>query len=459
MNPGARRLGLRNRPSTLRVLAMIAAVAVSTAGWATMASDPPEGMLLGAEFADASPLITGVDVRIDGVPVGIVTDMTVVPGDDGRKRARVSMNLENAALPVHSDATATVRASSLLGERFVDLDRGSGSAPVLAAGRILPPSQTGQATDLDQVLNTFDQPTSQALAELLTALGHGIDGNGENLAATLKALGPAMADTGKLTTVLREQNELLGSLVDRVQPVAGALADDRGRTMNRLVSAAARLTGTTSRQHRQLSATIAQLPATLATARRTLGKLASTAEETAPTLKALRPMTDDLTAISSELRKFSSSATRAMAHTEPVLEHAERLLVKARPVAADLRKTAPHVRAVSGHARPVVEALTGNIGNVLDFIRNWALTTNGHDGISHYFRAQLVISPEMLEAFMPQQPASKPSGAPKPGPLPQLPEVPGGLLEKPTDALGGGVTGLTEQQESDALGFLLGGGR
>lgn len=446
----------RTRASKLRLLGMVVAVVVSASGWASMATDSPEGMLLGAEFVDASPLITGVDVRIDGVPVGIVTDMTAVPGADGRKRARVTMHLENAALPVHDDATATVRASSLLGERFVDLDRGTPSAPVLAQGRILPPRQTGQATDLDQVLNTFDQPTGQALAELLTALGGGMDGNGENLAATLKALGPAMADTGKLTAVVRDQNLLLGSLVDRMRPVAGALADDRGRTMDRLVATAARLTGTTSRQHRQLSATIGQLPSTLASARRALGNVAGTAEATAPTLRELRPMTGDLTAISGELRAFSSSATRAMAHARPVLDHAEKLLVEARPVAAELRKTAPHLRSVSADARPVVQAIAGNIDNVLNFIRNWALTTNGHDGISHYFRAQLVVSPEMLDALAPQQAAP---GDRLPGPLPKLPDINGGLLEKPTGKLGEGVTGLTERQESDALGFLLGGDR
>lgn len=439
--------------SRIRVLGMVAALAVSASGWATVATDTPDGMVLGAEFADASPLITGVDVRVDGVPVGIITDMTVVPDGDGRKRARVTMQLENAALPVHDDATATVRASSLLGERFVDLDRGTASAPVLTDRKILPPRQTRQATDLDQVLNTFDQPTGQAMAELLTALGGGLDGNGENLAATLKALGPAMTDTGKLTAILRDQNTLLASLVDRVQPVAGALADDGGRTMDRLVATAARLTGTTSRQHQQLAATIEQLPATLQAARGTLGKLAGTAEATAPTLRALRPMTDDLTAISGELRAFSSSATRAMAHAEPVLEHAHKLLVQARPVAAELRKTAPRLRSASGNARPVVEALAGNIGNVLDFIRNWALTTNGRDGISHYFRAQLVISPEMLDAFAP--PDAKPAGAP----LPKLPAIAGGLLDKPTGEIGGSVTGLTEQQENDALGFLLGGDR
>lgn len=432
---------------------MVAALAISATGWARIATDTPDGMVLGAEFADASPLITGVDVRIDGVPVGIVKDLAVVPGADGRRHARVTMQLENAALPVHSDATATVRASSLLGERFVDLDRGTDSKPVLTAGRILPPRQTRQATDLDQVLNTFNQPTGQALAELLTALGHGLDGNGENLAATLKALGPGMADTGKLTAILRDQNQLLAGLVDRAQPVASALADDHGRTMDRLVATAARLTATTAGRHRQLAATLTELPATLQAARRTLGELAGTAKQTAPTLRALRPVTDDLSAISRELRTFSSSATRAVAHAEPVLDHAHKLLVQARPVAAELRKAAPDLRSASGDARPVVEALAGNIGNVLDFIRNWALTTNGSDGISHYFRAQLMISPEMLDAFA--RPEAKPQGAP----VPKLPDLPGGLLDKPTGELGGSITGLTEQQESDALGFLLGGGQ
>lgn len=462
MSGSTRRLGLRNRPSVARMTAIAAAIALSTAGWTTMTTESSDGMVLAAEFADASPLINGVDVKVDGVPVGTVAVMTVVDGPRNTKRAHVRMQLDNAALPVHRDATATVRAASLLGERFIDLDRGTASAPVLTDGSTLPVAQTGQATDLDQVLNTFNQPTGQALAELVTALGAGLDGNGENAAAALEALAPAMSDTSKLAAILREQNQLLGSVIDHVQPVASALAEDGGASLDRLVAATSRLTHATAARHRQLANTLGQTPATLAAARRTLAQLAGAAEQTTPTLRALRPTTNQLTALSQELRTFSDSATRALTSAEPLLGRAHRLLVAARPVAAELRKASPGLRAVSGDARPIVEALAGDIGNVLDFIRNWALTTNGHDGISHYFRAQLVVSPEMLDALRPQVTATPAQPSSDGPPLPELPgglptPLPGGLLNP--NSQGDSATGLTEEQEAGALSFLLGGGR
>jgi ABC-type transporter Mla subunit MlaD len=68
--PGA---GLTSRPPVTRLVALVAAVVVSTAGWAMIATEERDGMLLGAEFDDASPLINGIDVKTDGVVVGVVT--------------------------------------------------------------------------------------------------------------------------------------------------------------------------------------------------------------------------------------------------------------------------------------------------------------------------------------------------------------------------------------------------
>lgn len=455
------------RFSTPRVLAVaaVAAVGVTAAMSGTAALNPArQGMVVAAEFASAGPLLTGNEVKVDGVVVGEVQD-AFVDGD----HADVLLALEPAALPLYQDATATIRPISLLGERYVDLERGTPGTAEMRSGGTITQERTATNVDLDEILNTVDQPTGEALAFLVTTLGDGLRGNGGNVDDALKALAPALRDTERLTAVLEDQNVLLGSLVDRVEPVAGALAADGGTSLDRLVASADRLLAASSRQQEALDQTLAELPGALRSARTTLGELAGTARETTPTLRSMRPVTEDLAEISGELMAFADSLDPALAQAQPVLEQAQRLLEEAQPVAADLRAASPDLRTASASARPVVEDLTANLDNVLNFVRYWALTTNGYDGLSHYLRVNFVVNQDSATSVLPAAvPVPPLSGVPSPiggaqpgsdvpGTLQSPPDTGGTLLEAP-GPVDDGATGLTPEQESGMLGSLLGGG-
>jgi phospholipid/cholesterol/gamma-HCH transport system substrate-binding protein len=418
-------------------------------------------MTIVAQFADAGPILVGNEVKVDGVAVGEVADARVTDG-----HADVLLTLDPAALPVYSDATARIRPVSLLGERYIDLKRGTPSQPQLNDGGTLPMSRTSANVDLDEILNTVDQPTGESLAFLVTTLGEGLRDNGGNVDAALRALAPALKDTQSLTSVLEDHNALLGRLVDNVQPVAGALAADDGKSLDTLVDSADRLLAASTAEKAQLDRTLAELPGTLRSARSALGELAGTAEQATPTLRAVRPVTENLSAISDELSTFADSLDPALANAQPVLERAQTLLDEARPVAADLRSAGPDLRAASSSARPLAENLTGNLDNVLSFIRYWALTTNGHDGLSHYLRVNLIVNPDTVTGLLPAAvpvPQLLPSPPPINGEQPGVatPAAPGGtLLQAPSTAPqpeGPEATGLTPEQERGMVGFLLGG--
>ncbi|MCQ4079207.1 MlaD family protein [Streptomyces sp. RB6PN25] len=435
-------------------VAMVAILGLVTTIAITAGYSPTSDRVVVAEFSDASPLLVGNDVKVDGVKVGSVTGMSVVDG-----HANVAFTVSNQALPLHMDARVEVRPVSLLGERYLDVYRGSSSAPVLPVGHVIPLSQTSQNTDLDQVLNVFDNQTGDALAALVTVLGQGMQGNGANMAATIKALAPAMTDTDGLMRILDQQNSTLNDLVDNVEPVAQALAHDDGKTMNALVDSADHLLGTTAANQQALESLLAQLPSTLTVARQTLGDLTDTANAAVPTLRAIRPTVDNLNAISHEIDEFSTAADPALAHTQPVLDKAQALLDAARPVADELLRAGPSLQSDAGSLAPLVTTLSGNIDHVMNFIRGWALCTNGSDGLSHYFRAMVIVTPSIATGLLPaggSTPTTTPHAAPAPT-QPGLPGLPSGIL--PTNpGPGGGVTGLTPQQESGALQFLLGGG-
>ncbi len=447
-----------------RVLSLVvAAAALATAAATPNALEDDDPQLVTAMFADASPILEGNDVQMDGVPVGKVESMRVV----GNQSA-VTVALEPEAMPVHRDARMTIKPVSLLGERFIEFDRGSPEAPLLGPDEPLPVEQTGRPSDLDQLLNAINDPTGRALAGLVTTLGDGMRGNGQNADAAVKALAPAMVDTENLVRVLNDQSTTLQQLVDNTEPVAGALAADDGKRLDGLVGSANQLLGTTADRQKALHETLVRAPDTLAQTRGALEDLAGVTRSATPTLHSMRPTTDNLVVISGELQRFADSADPALASSKPVLDRARELLAEARPVVSDLKPAGPDLRGTAAGLDPLANEFTNRLPGFWNFIQGWALTTNGYDGLSHYFRAMVTVHTDQItHAVPPAAPllnSNQPPDAAVPGPA-ALPQIPGvspegaplpGLLE-PGPSADGGATGLDEQQETGALDYLLGG--
>lgn len=453
--------------------ALLVAVA---AGGVTAAEEHP-AVTVHAEFTDAGAIIPGNDVMVDGVKAGTVKKLRLVGG-----KALVTISVGSAFTPLHTDTKVSIRAISLLGERYINVDRGSPSAPVLEDGAVIPATQTSRTIELQEFLDVVNEPAGAALAALIVALGEGLSGRGEDAAAALDALEPALTETAKLLEILGGQNQLLTALIDRAEPVAQALGADRGERFDKVVAATDQLLAATATRKAELDAALRRLPTALATARSALGELTELAGQTTPVLASLRPVSGDLRQIATELQNFADAAGPALVSTEPVLQRMRELITAAGPVTADLRAAAPDVQTAAKATRTIIEALPEDLSNLLDFVRNAALATAGHDGISHYLRIFALGTgkevgpgqpPETPAAAGPAPAASGPATAGPPlattNPLAGTPI--GGLLGSPgsggpLDAiLGGGpgvdagsATGLTEQQERSLLRYLLGSG-
>jgi phospholipid/cholesterol/gamma-HCH transport system substrate-binding protein len=427
------------------LVAVTTAVGLAVAGAVTAkVLDEPESDVY-VYFADASPLIKGNDVKASGVKVGTIGSIEV---EDGK--AKVGLVLDDAVLPLHQDATALVRPVGLLGERYIELDRGSPAAATVEDGGVIPINRTSRATDLDEVLNMVDEPTGQAISTLVTTLGEGLLGQGENADAAIKALAPALEDTDRLGQILADQNAVLADLLDSVTPVGRQLGIERGARLDRLVGAADDALTVTARADHALRNTLDQLPRALLETRSTLSALRGAADSTEPVLEALRPTTEDLLQLSRELRAFSRVAGPALDSVDPVLDQASELLERARPVARSLSALSGDLRSTARNGRVIATSALDNVTTVLDFIRNWALTTNGQDGLSHYFRAHVVATTELAAGLVPGGEEL----------VPDLPTLPGegldDLLADPLSTLGG-VTGGLSDGVNGALNGLLGG--
>lgn len=380
--------------------------------------DDPQGRRLVAVIADAGSLDEGNEVRASGVLVGQVGAIDLVDG-----KARLELELHDGVLPVHEDATLTVRPVNLLGENYLDLDPGSAETPFLERAEI-PADQVETAVTLQDVLSTFEAPTAASLAAVITTLGEGLHGNGGEVSAALKELLPAMENSEQLGKLLARQNRVLAKLVTSADPVAAALADEDGRTLDRLLTSTERALGAIAVQETALKQTLLELPSTLTSAQRTLAQFGGVASEATPTVKALRPLTGDLESVVDELRKFADAADPALASLEPVLRRADQLLTEAAPVVAGLRRAGPDLRRTAASLRPVGrELLDENLYGVMEFVRKWALSTNGRDGLSHYFRGVVYVTPTTLNSLLTSLVPSPLGSQPEPDPGGEEPDV------------------------------------
>ncbi len=136
-------------------------------------ADPYE---LTAVFESANNLKSRSQVRVAGVNVGKVTKVETIPESGA---ARVTMEVEDSALPIHEDAELKIRPNLFLeGNFFVDVHPGSPSAPELGSGEIIPSQQTATPVQFGQILAALQSDTRRDLQVLLREYSSALDRGG-----------------------------------------------------------------------------------------------------------------------------------------------------------------------------------------------------------------------------------------------------------------------------------------
>src|SRR5262249_22149861 len=144
---------------------------------------------------------------------------------DKQDRVVAKLSLDKAAAPVGKDVRATARAADLLGEKFVDIEPGNRSDPA-PTGTVIPPTRTGLAVELDDVINSVDLPTQQALRAFIVENGKWFVGRHKDIAAYLGALPTALDRSGELLSQFAADNKTLGALVEDSDKVVSSIASE-----------------------------------------------------------------------------------------------------------------------------------------------------------------------------------------------------------------------------------------
>jgi phospholipid/cholesterol/gamma-HCH transport system substrate-binding protein len=180
-----------------------------------------------AEFVDATGLVKGDDVRIAGVKVGSVKDISIVD----RTRAMVTFDVQSDTALMQS-TRADIRYRNLVGQRYIALTNEIGTTDVLEPGATIPVSRTSPALDLTLLFNGF-KPLFQALSpadvnELSNEIIQVFQGQGGTLNGML-------AHTASITQTLADRDQVIGELITNLNSVLDHVGR-RNRQLNDLIT-------------------------------------------------------------------------------------------------------------------------------------------------------------------------------------------------------------------------------
>lgn len=170
-----------------------------------------------AVFTNVSGLKGGNFVRIAGVEVGKVSDLTL------HKDGTVTVDFAiDKTLTLTEGTHAAVRYENLIGDRYLSLEEGPGSVRKLEPGQVIPVERTSPALDVDALIGGF-RPLFRALdPDQVNALSGELlkvfQGQGGTISSVL-------AQTSALTTTLAGRDQLIGQVITNLNTVLGTFAE------------------------------------------------------------------------------------------------------------------------------------------------------------------------------------------------------------------------------------------
>jgi virulence factor Mce-like protein len=327
-------------------LLLIALIAIGTYFGFTKAIPFQSHFEIKADFRTSNNLKPNSFVRIAGVNVGKVTD--IQPIHAGQPGARVTLRIDDKGLPIHKDASATIRPRIFLeGNFFVDLQPGTPSAPTLGDGDVIAMAQNKTPVQLDQILTSLQSDTRRDLQILLRELSSGLYGNGQQGAKGYNRSIQYWLDAFKGTAIvsdatLGQQPHDLSGYVSNAATASEAL-DRSPAALKGLITDFNTTARAFAVEQAALEQTIAELPRTLRAAQ--------------PALAALNTAFPPLRRLVADLRPATRSSLAALDAGIPFAQQVRKLvsLPELRGLVADLRPTVPNLVKLNTGSIPLLD--------------------------------------------------------------------------------------------------------
>jgi phospholipid/cholesterol/gamma-HCH transport system substrate-binding protein len=361
----------------------------------------PQGYRMKVEFSDAVQLGVQSDVRISGVSVGKVVQVSL---DRKKGLTRAVLQLDPKYAPRPADTRAILRAKSLLGETYVELSPGSRSAPNLPDEATLPQGQVAPTVQLDEILSTFDPVTRKAFSTWQQQDGMALTDRGQDFNRAFAELYPFATNVDSVLAVLNRDSAATSSLLRNGGHVFSALSRSPAQLQGFIRNSNALFAATAARD-RALADTIRAFPAFTAATRATVARVNTFANETRPLIDELRPAAAKLTPalqktvlLAPELRDLMVDIAPLVSASKAGVPAFERFLDDTVPWLARLK---PYL----GNVVPVVNYINTYRREIAAFFANSTATTQATSANItqtkqlHYLRISNPVNPEVLTSY------------------------------------------------------------
>jgi phospholipid/cholesterol/gamma-HCH transport system substrate-binding protein len=393
-----RRRGAAAAVALLCVAALAAVVLLATSAGGSNGS-----YTVRAIFDEAGNIISGENVKIDGVKVGTVGSVTATP----QAKAAVVLNISNPGFKdFRSDASCTVRPQALIGEKFVDClptqprVAGTPLAPSLhkiphgqeGAGQwLLPVQNTHSPVDVDLLGDISRLPERQRLTIILNELGVGLAGRGSDLRAVIRRANPALQELDRVLAILSSENKVLAKLAVDSDQALKPFAAVRNRVADFIVQSNT-VAQATARHRGALARNLQLFPPFLKQLGPAMERLGRFADQTTPVFNNLKVAAPGINQAFTHLPAFSNSSTvffKSLGSTAKVSGPA---LVSLQPLLGRLESLGNAAQPFAGNAAELLTSLrsTGGLERILDFIFLGAGSANGYDALGHFLRSEAI---------------------------------------------------------------------
>ena len=314
---------------------------------------------LNAIFENAPPIQKGQAVRIAGVDVGKVSGVEPVGGDS--PAVKVTMKLEDSALPIHENAEVKVRPRIFFeGNLFMDVRPGTPDAPDADTGFTIPASQTSAPVQIDQVLGTLKTNTREDLQKLLIGYGEAINGEpekGEDDDQEIEVVG---------LTAGQALNKSLDYSADSLRDTAivnQALLGTEMGDLSKLIGSQRKVFGALASRENQLKELVTNFNTTVGALAAEEGNLSETVAELPQVLEAANPALDNLNAAFPPTRAFALEIIPGVRETPATIEAGFPWVRQTRALLSQ-----PELQGLVDELRPAVSDFAAFVDGQIDLL-------------------------------------------------------------------------------------------
>ena len=333
-----------------------------------------------AYFPEAAQLAQESDVRIGGVSVGKVKQISLAPPDvrvNGQDTTEAEIEIDPKFAPIAADARALLRQKTLLGETYVELTSGTPTEgdgePIVSLGetaqvaesdvsRIEPlpeggtlgAGQTREATQIDEIFNALDEETRNSFRRWQASAAVAIRGRGLDFNDALGNLGPFLSDASSVVDILERQRSALRGVV-RDTGVTFEALNSRNEEFAEMLTGTRNTFAALAEEEEALAETFAILPTFQRESRATFERLDEFQRETTPFVDLMIPVARDLSPTLGSVRRLSPHLREFFVELGELEEVSERGL--------------PALRRFLNGARPLFDALDPFLSNLNPLVR------------------------------------------------------------------------------------------